>query len=198
MPRIPLPDFDALSPAQQDVVDAIRGTGARNGRIPAPYQLSMANPEFTGIWQQMGALLRYRNTLPLRLSELAILVTARHWHCRYEWYAHAPIALQEGLSETILEDIKWARAPNFSRADEHDVFWYTAQLHEQKKVNSDVHSAIAERFGRVGLVDLTGLIGYYTMVAMALNAHEYFPPEGGDHDLPDLPMNEFAWTHGRL
>lgn len=196
MPRIPLPDLDALTPQQQSVVDAIRQAGGRNGRLPAPYQLSLANPEFTNAWQQMGSLLRYRNSLPLRLSELAILVTARCWNCGYEWFAHAPVALKEGLPEAVVEDLRWGRVPHFERADELAVFTYAAQLHERKAVSAAAHQAVLDAFGLVGIVDLTALIGYYTMVAMALNAHEFLPPEGQAHSLPDLPANANRFTGG--
>lgn len=194
MPRIPLPDLERLAPDAQDVVDSIRKTGARNGRVPAPYQLTLANPEFTNVWQQMGGLLRYRNSLPLRLSELAILITARHWNCRYEWFAHAPIGLQEGLPAEVVEAIRWGRTPEFKQSDEHQIFKYTTQLQERKKVSDLVHKETLSAFGLKGIVDLTALVGYYTMVAMALNAHEFIPPEDAEHSLPDIKPGEYRFT----
>lgn len=190
MPRIPLPDLERLTPEQQNVVDSIRKGGGRNGRLPAPYQLTLANPEFTDLWQQMGGLLRYRNSLPLRLSELAILITARIWNCRYEWFAHAPIGLKEGLATEVVEEIRWGRTPKFKQTDEYLIFRYTTQLHERKKVSDLVHKETISTFGIKGIVDLTALLGYYTMVAMVLNAHEFIPPNESEHSLPDVNLAE--------
>lgn len=194
MTRIPLPDLAALTAEQQSVVDAIRGAGGRQGRLPAPYQLSLANPEFTDAWQRMGSLLRYRNSLPLSLSELAILVTARHWNCAYAWQAHAPVAIEAGLSADIVEDIRWGRIPRLERTEEKAVFAYASQLHESKTVSAAAHEAVMACFGLVGIVDLTALLGYYTMVAMALNAHAYLPPEGQAHHLPELSAHAHRFT----
>jgi len=197
MPRIPLPNLERLSPEAQAVIDSIRKVGGRNGRLPAPYQLTLANPEFTDVWQQMGGLLRYRNSLPLRLSELAILITARIWNCKYEWFAHAPIGLQEGLAPEVVEEIRWGRTPEFKQSDESLIFKYTTQLHERKMVSDLVHKEILNAFGLRGIVDLTALIGYYTMVAMALNAHEFLPPKEVEHSLPDINPFENRFTASR-
>jgi 4-carboxymuconolactone decarboxylase len=194
MPRIPLADLQALTTEQQFVVDAIRGAGGRNGRLPAPYHLSLANPEFTDAWQRMGSLLRYRNSLPLHLNELAILVTARHWNCAYAWQAHEPVAIAEGLSADIVEDIRWGRPPPLASANEKAVFAYASQLHESRTVSPAAHQAVLDCFGLRGIVDLTALLGYYTMVAMALNAHAYLPPDGQVHYLPDLPSDNRRFT----
>jgi 4-carboxymuconolactone decarboxylase len=194
MPRIPLPDLERLTPEAQVVVDSILKGYGRNGRLPGPYQLTLANPEFTNIWQQMGGLLRYRNSLPLRLSELAILITARIWNCRYEWFAHAPIGLQEGLEAETVEEIRWGREPKFKQIDEYLIFKYTTQLQERKKVSDQVHEDTLQSFGLKGIVDLTALVGYYTMVAMALNAHEFLPPTDVLHSLPDIEPKENRFT----
>lgn len=194
MARIPLPDLEKLTIEQQSVVDTIRKMGSRNGRLPAPYQLSLANPEFTNIWQQMGSLLRYRNSLPLRLSELAILITARYWNCRYEWFAHAPIGIKEGLSSTVVESISLGVTPNFEKQDELKIFQFTSELHEKKTVSLEVHNDILNTFGQIGIVDLTGLIGYYAMVAMVLNVHDFTPPEGSEFNLPFLKSIDFKFS----
>ncbi len=194
MARIPLPDLDALTAEQQTVVDAIRDVGGRSGRLPVPYQLSLANPELTDAWQRMGSLLRYRNALSTRLSELAVLVTARHWDCAYVWQAHAAVAMAAGLPGEIVEDIRWGRRPRFERMDDQVVFEYAAQLHECRSVSAAAHDAALKSFGLPGVVDLTGLLGYYTMVAMTLNAHAFLPPEGLVKELPELPLHSRRFT----
>ncbi len=93
MPRIPLLPVENLTPEQRRVYDAIK-LSSRDGRVGAPYQLALHRPEFLEKWQQLGELLRYGSSLPPRLSELAILVTARHWDCQYVWHAHEPPAIR--------------------------------------------------------------------------------------------------------
>src|SRR5687768_17401926 len=100
MPRIPLPNIDKLSSEQKRVHDLVK-TRSQDDRVGAPYQLALYCPEFLEKWQQVGAVLRYKNSLAPRLSEFAILITARHWHCQYEWYAHETHARKGGLPEKV-------------------------------------------------------------------------------------------------
>jgi 4-carboxymuconolactone decarboxylase len=95
--RIPIPTVETMSAEQRRVYDAI--VGLRGGHMPAPYQPALHAPELTDKWQQLGELLRYRTSLPARLSELAVLVAARHHDCQYVWQAHAPVALKCGGSD---------------------------------------------------------------------------------------------------
>lgn len=175
MPRIPAPRVEALTPEQRRAYDAIIG---RVGRLGALFQLTMDSPEFTDKWQQMGELLRYRNSLPPRLSELAILFTARHWDCQYEWYAHEPEAIRGGLPLAVIEAIRTGERPAFDDADEEAIYEHCRELHQTHFVSARTYQRVLDKFGRVGVVELTALLGYYVMVAMALNAHEYELPAG--------------------
>lgn len=195
MSRLPLPDLSTLTPRQQTVVNKIRSAPERKGRLPVPYQLSLANPEFTDAWQQMGVLLRYRSSLLPRLSELAILVTARAWNCGHEWNAHAPAALAAGLDEGAIEEIRWARVPTLTDPSEQVVFSYAAQLNESRTVDAATHRAALNQLGQIGVVDLTALLGYYAMVAMALNAHDHQPAQQA---LPELPTAERRFSPATL
>ena len=186
MSRIPLVTVDHLSSAQRLVYEAIVGAANRGGRLPAPYQLSLHCPELTDKWQQIGELPRYRTGLPRRISELAILVTARHWSSNYEWYAHAPPALAAGLSESVVEDIRVGREPAFEAAEERATYDFCLQLLRTHFVNEATHAAVTQSFGITGVVELTALVGYYVMVAMALNAHEYPLPPAAQDLLPKL------------
>lgn len=120
MPRIPLLPVENLTPEQRRVYDAIK-LSSRDGRVGAPYQLALHCPEFLEKWQQAGALLRYRSSLPPRLSELAILVTARHWDCQYVWYAHEPPAIKGGLSAAVIAAIRTGQRPAFDDPDEETI-----------------------------------------------------------------------------
>jgi 4-carboxymuconolactone decarboxylase len=187
MTRIPLVTAENLSPSQRPVYDAIVSACNRGGRLPAPYQLSLHCPEFTDKWQQMGELLRYRTGLPRHINELAILITARHWSCDYEWYAHAPAALAAGLSPKIVEAIRVGQEPEFEAPGERAIYNFCSQLLRTHFVDEATHAAVREAFGVTGAIEVVAVVGYYVMVAMALNGHAYPLPAGAQDLLPKSP-----------
>jgi 4-carboxymuconolactone decarboxylase len=187
MNRIPLVTADSLSSAQRPVYDAIVSAPNRGGRLPAPYQLSLHCPEFTDKWQQMGELLRYRTGLPRHINELAILITARHWSCDYEWYAHAPAALAAGLSAKIIEAIRVGQEPQFESPGERAIYDFCSQLLRTHFVDEATHAAVKQVFGVTGAIEVVAVVGYYVMVAMTLNGHAYPLPPAARDLLPKLP-----------
>lgn len=186
MPRIPLVSAETLTPEQKPVFDAIVGNKHRGNRLPAPYKLALHSPRFAQILQDMGGMMRYETVLPKHLSEMAIIITGRYWTCQTEWIAHAPIALQNGLSETVAEAIRNGRRPKFDKPDEEALYDYCTELHERKFVSDATHQRVVEHFGIRGMIELTGLIGYYTTVAMLLNSQEYPLPDGVSAPLQPL------------
>jgi 4-carboxymuconolactone decarboxylase len=174
--RIPLLLPDEMSPDQRRVYDAIV-TGPR-GRLVGPLRAALHRPELAEKWQQLGELLRYRTSLPPMLSELAILVTA--WHCQsnLEWHIHEQIAVGANLPRAVIESVKAGIRPEADHPDIGLVYDYARELNERCKVGDPVYARALDRFGVNGIVELTALIGYYTMVAMTLNAHEIPLPEG--------------------
>jgi 4-carboxymuconolactone decarboxylase len=173
MPRIPLIAAETLKPEQRAIYDAI-ASGPRAG-VRGPFLALLHQPLLADKFQQVGEVLRYRTSLPPRLSELAILVTARHLSCQYEWFAHEQHALKGGLSPAIIEAIKAGRRPEFEKSDERAIYDYALELHEKHAVSPATYKQAHDAFGTVGVVELTALLGYYTMVAMTLNAHEILP-----------------------
>jgi 4-carboxymuconolactone decarboxylase len=174
--RIPLPTLDALSAEQRRVYDAI--VGLRGGHMPAPYQPALHSPELADKWQQLGELLRYRTSLPTRLSELAVLIVARHHDCQYVWTVHEPVALKAGLAANVVELIKVGRSPDFQQADERAVYNYCKELLASRFVSDAAYAAALQQLDVKGVIELTALLGYYVMVAMSLNAHGQSRPLG--------------------
>jgi 4-carboxymuconolactone decarboxylase len=174
MSRIPEPSPDIMSPEQRRVYDAI--VGLRGGHMPAPYRPALHSPELCDKWQQMGELLRYRTSLPTRLSELAILTVARHHDCQHVWQAHAPVAAKAGIAPDVVDSIRAGRRPDFRNADESAIYAYCTELLETKFVGEASYTAALKLFEPRGVVELTCLLGYYVMVAMSLNAHGQSPP----------------------
>lgn len=172
---------DQLDPTQREVVhEAVAG---KRGRIPGPLRIWIRSPELGRHAQRLGAFLRYDTTLGPRLSELAILVTARRWTSHYEWYAHKREALKAGLEPSIITAIATRQPPIFTDPAAEAVYAYATALHETHHVPQPVHEAAIAALGERGVVELVGLLGYYTLVAMTLNAFEFDLPEGEQPEL---------------
>lgn len=176
MPRITLPSPETMTPAQRAVYDKI--VSGPRGRIQGPLRAALHNPELADKWQALGALLRYGTTLPPRLSEIAILVTGRACQSPFEWYAHRIEAEKAGLEQTLIEDLLAQTEPPGLSADDAVVYHYAFELNRHRSVSDVTYSAALARLGERTVVELTALIGYYTMVAMTLNCHEIPLPEG--------------------
>ncbi len=181
-PRIPLLAPEAMNPAQRKVYDAV--VSGPRGAMVGPLRAAIHSPDLAEKWQQFGAVLRYQTTLGARLNELAILITARHFDAQFEWHVHVQAARKAGLPEPIIEALRLAQRPVGMNDDESMIFDYCDQLHRTHFVSDASHRRVRERFGTVGVVELTALIGYYAMVAMTLNAHQLPLPEGVSSPMP--------------
>jgi 4-carboxymuconolactone decarboxylase len=159
--------------------------GGKRGHLPAPLRAWLHSPEMGARAQRLGEFVRYDTSLEPRLSELAILVTARFWSSRYEWNAHKIKALEAGLEEFIVEAIRLRQTPFFASARDQLVYDYAYALHDTHFVSDTLHAAALELFGERGLAELVGIIGYYTFVAMTLNAFEIGVPDGQPHDFDE-------------
>jgi len=184
LPRIPLFPTDTMTPEQRRVHDAV--VSGPRGELRGPLRAALHRPELADKWQQFGELLRYRTSLPPRLSELAILVTARHCHAQLEWHIHAQIAAKAGLPADVIADVRAGRRPKLD-AEGLAVLDYAEELNRRKTVGDQNYSRVLALWGAVGTVELTALIGYYTMVAMTLNCHDIPLPEGVSPPLPAAP-----------
>ena len=182
MARIPLPAPESMTPAQRRVYDEV--IAGPRGSFVGPLRALIHWPELADHWQKLGALLRFGTEFPPRLSELAILVTARAWDAQFEWYAHEPIARKAGIAEEVIAAIREGRRPVLSDPGEQAVYDYAAELQETHTVSQQTYARAHERFGTLGVVQLTALVGYYSMVAMTLNTHAIPLPEGA---VPPLP-----------
>lgn len=188
--RLTPPDFNALNEEQRHVYDSV-AQGPRGG-VRGPLALWLHRPQFAGYAQALGAYCRYDTALEPRLSELAILVTARAWSSEYEWFAHKTIAVAAGLSPDIVEAIRRGANPSFERDDEAVVHDFSRELHAQRKVSEATYSRAVQILGSHRVVDLVGLLGYYTLISMTINVFEIPLPEGETLQLGAAPGEEEA------
>jgi 4-carboxymuconolactone decarboxylase len=168
---------DAQRRFAQEIIDGPRGA------LIAPFIPLLRSPELMAHAQRMGEYLRYRSAIGLRLSELAILVTARQWSQQVEWAIHAPIARREGIAAETIEAIAQGRRPPGMPPDEAAVHDFCIELHRDRGVGDATWADVVERFGEAGAVDLIGINGYYAMLAMVMNAARTPAPKS---DVPPL------------
>ena len=183
------PRFKPLSEAQLD--DAQRKVykeiaGGPRGGVRGPFNALLRSPELAERSQKLGEYIRFQSSLPARLNEFAILITARYWGSQYEWHAHHPLALKGGLPAAVAADLAQGRRPAGMRDDEAAVYDFCRELHEKKTVSDEAFKAVADRFGERGVIDLIGVSGYYTFVSMVLNVDRHPLPAGAPDPLPPL------------
>ena len=183
--RLPIIPIDQYTPEQ---VKAAQEFELVRKRAPwGPFAMLMYSPELMNNARSMGDYLRYKSSIPNMLSEFAILITAREWSQDYEWSIHYPIAIKAGLKIEIAAALKDGRRPEEMGEDETLIYDFTIELQRNKRVSDLTFAKVEKRFGKKGVVDLAGIAGYYTFLAMEMNtARHPAPAEGGIH-LPRLP-----------
>lgn len=164
----------------QEIIDGPRGA------LVSPFIPLSRSPELMAHASRMGEYLRYRSAIGLRLSELAILVTARQWDQQVEWAIHAPIASQQGIHDAAIAAIAEGRRPETLKDDEAVVHDFCIELHRNRGVSDTTWARAVECFGEHGAVDLVGLNGYYTMLSMVMNAARTSVPASSAARLPSL------------
>ncbi len=178
LPRLP-PLTDAeMTDEQRAVRDAV--VASRKSEIRGPFLVYLHAPKFGDHAQRLGAHCRYHTVLPPRLSEFAILVTARLWRAQYEWFAHAKIAADAGVKAATIADLRVGRAPKSAPKDERALYDFIMELYKTKRVSKRNYGRVFAVLGKVGTIELVGILGYYAMVAMTLNAFTMPVPEGAE------------------
>ena len=187
MPRLSFPTPDTMSPEQLAVHHKV--VSGPRGEIKGPLRAALHNAELADRWQALGALLRYQTTLTPRQSELAILITGRHCRSPFEWFAHVPEGQKAGIPDTVIEALLAQRRPIGLDATDAAVYQFALELNQTHSVSNATHAVAVAALGERGAVELTALVGYYTLVAMTLNAHEIPLPAGVEPAFP-RPQDE--------
>ena len=182
MPRLADIEPDKLNPEQRRVYDEIL-SGPR-GIVEGPLRVWVNSPGLADKAQALGAFCRYGTSLPQRLSELAIITTGAHWQAGFEWAVHAPIALAAGLDPAAVEAIRLGREPDFTAADERAVYAFSSELLRNRRVSDATFRLAFDTLGQLGLVDLVGVLGYYGLISMTINAFDVPLPEGTAEPFP--------------
>jgi 4-carboxymuconolactone decarboxylase len=177
--------YDEMTPAQRTMIEHIV-SGPRGGGTDGPFNVQLRSPEMGDLGQQFGAATRFATTVPRRLYELAIIITARHWTSQFEWTAHHRGALQAGLSPSIADAIAEGKRPATMAPDEQAVYDFATELLETKQVSDASFSAAKSFLGERGVVELINVMGWYGTVSMLLNVDRYPLPPGTQPELKPL------------
>lgn len=175
-PRLAIPNPSAMSERQRTLladIEASRGKGVLGG----PFAVFLQAPEYGDLAQKLGAHCRYSTALPPHLSEFTILVLARLWRSQYEFWVHAPIAEKAGVKPATIAALRRGRPARLT-GDERAIYDFIAELHKRKRVSERTYKRVHALFGDAGMVEFTGILGYYTLVAMTLNVFRVPLPEG--------------------
>lgn len=167
---------ESMSAEQRRVHDAII-SGPR-GKVEGPLRVWLRSPDLAEKAQALGAFCRYHSSLAPRLSELAILVVGAHWQAGFEWAVHAPIAAEAGVDPAVIEAIRTGGNPEFEHDDERAVFAFSRELVQDRKTSDRTYRMATDTVGERGVVDLTGILGYYTLISMTIVGFQVPLPEG--------------------
>lgn len=191
--RFPVLSLEQLAPEQKRVLQSlIAGPRGKDGTgldsvtrflTRGPFNAWLRSPELGNRLQKVGEHIRFGSSLPARLNELAILITARHWTSQFEWYAHRLLALKAGLGAKLIDELARNRRPKRMRAGEAAVYDFCTQLHRRKNVTDAAYRRVVALFGEQGAMDLIGASGYYTAVSMTLNVARVPVPPGEKNPL---------------
>jgi 4-carboxymuconolactone decarboxylase len=174
--RLKLLSPGEMSEDQKQTYD--ESIAGKRGAPPPPMMAWLNSPEMARHATRLGGFLRFDTVFPAKISEIAILVTARHWTSHYEWFAHKRLALKGGMDPKIIDDIRDRRTPQFDDPKAKIVYDVAKSLHEGHGVSKSLYDEAVKTVGERGVTEIIGLCGYYTMVSMTLNTFEFGLPDG--------------------
>lgn len=176
-PRLPLIEEAQMNETQRALLASLRaGPRGASIRPRGPFAVWMHAPELGELAQHLGAHCRYRTRLPARLSEFAILCTARAWRAQYEWCAHAPMAERAGVASKTIADLRTGREPKSAPKDERAIYAFVQELYKNRRVSDRTYKRVHAFLGNAAVVELVGILGYYALISMTLNVFRMLPP----------------------
>jgi 4-carboxymuconolactone decarboxylase len=178
--RMPPLKAEAMTAEQKAAADEFKAT--RGYALLGPFSVMLRSPEVMLRAKALGDYLRFRNVLPARVRELVTLATARQWTQQFEWSHHYKHALEAGLAKATIEAVADGRRPENMAQDEAAAYDFSIELHRHKSVSDATYARALELFGEQGIIDLVGLNGYYSMLAMMMNVART-PPDYADANL---------------
>lgn len=201
MTRLALLAPDALNEAQRKIFDAItKGPRTQHASrtaglalnspsgLPGPFNALLYSPQIGNLVQELGAALRFSNSLPNNLLEIAIIMVGKQWFAQFEFWAHARMAREAGVAESAIEAIRLGKEPKFDKPEETQIYAFVREFLDTKRVSDKTYAATRAIIKEQGLVDLIALMGYYTMISMTLNCFSIPLPAGQKYPFSEPPL----------
>jgi 4-carboxymuconolactone decarboxylase len=183
--RLPPIPPDKMTPEQKKAVEEF--VAARNAPVSGPFIPMLRSPEVMTRARAMGDFLRYRSSLPPRLSEFVILMTARQWTQQYEWNTHYDIAVKAGVKVDVAKAIAEGRRPEGLTEDEQVLYDFCSELQHNRSVTDVTYARMRSKFGETGIIDTAGIVGYYSFLAIMLNTARTPPDPSSAPILTPVP-----------
>jgi 4-carboxymuconolactone decarboxylase len=177
-PRLPKLSPEAFTAEQRALADSIKSGPRGVFKLSGPFAIYLHSPAFGELAQKLGGHVRFKTSVPPRLSELAILCTAHFWKAQYEWAAHAVIAEKQGVKPETIRAIQLGKPPKSAPKDEIAIYDFVKELYARRRVSTPTFNRVKKLLGDAGTVELVGILGYYAMVSMTLNTFRAPLPEG--------------------
>jgi 4-carboxymuconolactone decarboxylase len=184
MPPIPK---EKMTEAQKKAADELAAGPRGAASLAGPFVPLLRSPEYMSRLQKTGEYVRFQNSIGQKLTEFVILLTARQWTQQYEYDAHQPTALKAGVKQEFITAIADGRRPTGMAADEEAAYDFCTELRQNHSVSDATYARAVGKFGEQGVIDMTGLVGYYTTLAMIMNVSRAPLPEGKKAPLALFP-----------
>jgi 4-carboxymuconolactone decarboxylase len=181
--RLPYLRHDELDARGQEVWDGVAGSRGgelvnADGGLIGPFNAFVHAPGVGKHLSALGGRIRFRTSIERRLSELAIITVAAAWKAEFEWWAHARMAREHGVSDAVVDAIGQGGDPPFGAEDERAIYTAARQLTSTGQLGQDAYDAVQRLLGDAGMVELVSLCGYYTLISYLLNAFTVPLPPG--------------------
>ena len=177
-PRLPELSEETFTPEQRALADSIKSGPRGQFKLSGPFAIYLHSPSYGELAQKLGGHLRFKTSIPPRLSELAILCTGAIWKAQYEWAAHAVLGEKAGVKPETIRALQAGRPPKTAPKDEMAIYAFVKELYTKKRVSTPTFNRVKKFLGDAGIVELVGTLGYYAMVSMLLNTFKAPLPEG--------------------
>jgi 4-carboxymuconolactone decarboxylase len=184
-PRLPELSEATFTAEQRTLAESIKSGPRGQFKLSGPFAIYLHSPSYGELAQKLGGHLRFKTSIPPRLSEFAILCTGAIWKAQYEWAAHAVLGEKAGIKPETIRALQAGRPPKSAPKDEMAIYAFVKELYAKKRVSTPTFNRVKKILGDAGAVELVGTLGYYAMVSMLLNTFKAPLPEGVKPGFPE-------------
>lgn len=184
-PRLPELSEETFTPEQRALAESIKSGPRGQFKLQGPFAIYLHSPAFGELAQKLGGHLRFKTSIPPRLSEFAILCTGAFWKAQYEWAAHAVLGEKAGVKPETIRALQAGRPPKSAPKDEMAIYAFVTELYAKRRVSTPTFNRVKKILGDAGTVELVGTLGYYALVSMLLDTFKAPLPEGVKPGFPE-------------